>query len=506
MLIFKWVKEKVVFFIQKFFLENPAFIYSLFFLLGTWARFGKAYFLFLLPLIFGTKKIKIIATTIFTFAFCYAHLYYPSFPDLKEPVEYSGSLKVTSITATTFFNSKGYLYKGRIKKITLDDGRKFKNIPVNIRFKGEKLSAKYLYHSSGKISLSPNSKFILSIKTKEMVPIKKIFSLVDFRNEIKEKTDKKISELIKGSNAAKFLSGQVTGITSDTFMTFSFKRVGLEHILAISGFNFSILVLFFLFFLKKIVPTRLLPFILIFIINLYYFYLGFAPSIFRAYACIQLAFLGQILNKKYVPINTLGISIILEELIDPLNMLNLGFQLSYLCVLAIFIIYPQINIFTAKILKKRTKEDLKGLNFLSRIGAKIGNFLRESFSLTFAVNLAIIPLLLYYFSYFPLLSLIYNLFFPELVFIPLLFLSIALLFSFLHLSLIAEFLGNITSSFTEFILRPVLTPPAIFDYNLLFKGINLSFTLFYLFLIFLLFIILNNLKKGSDLCHPFEII
>lgn len=490
----------------RFYLENPSMIYALFFLLGVWSKLSSLYLLGIIPLLIAPLKAKYVCTFVFLLSFLYCHFYYPAFPEISPNTPFSGKVKITSITPGSSF-TKGYVYKGRFETINFEnDIRTYKNIPCSIKCKDKKISGDYLYQISGCADHSFNSKFSLTIKAKELNPIKKIVSLTGKRKDLKEQTDLKIKELVKGKNAAVFLSALVTGNISDSFLSFSFRRVGLQHILAISGFHFSILMLFFSIALRRIVPFKQLPYILILITNFYFLFIGFTPSIFRAYLSLQIALFAQLLNKKNYSVNTLGLAASLEVALDPLILLNLGFQLSFLSVAAIFLIYPQINLFLAAFLPRRSFEDLSKLDILSKIGGLISNFARESISLSLAVNLALIPILLLYFHKFPLIGFIYNLFFPPLIFISIFLLAISAIFSLIHLYLLSHIFGFITSSFTEFILKFPLSPPSSLEYNLYSKSFSPLFVTIYLCLFFFLFITLNYKKKYIDFPLPFESI
>lgn len=481
--------------LSKFYLENPCMIYAIFFLLGIWVKLSSAYLLGIIPFLIAPLRTKFVCVSIFLFSFFYCLFYYPAFPHISLNTPFTGKVKIISITPSLSFK-KGYIYKGRLKSIKFEKKKgTFKNIPCNIKCKGKKISGDYLYQISGFAESSFNSRYSLTLKAQDLIPIKKIASFTEKRKDLKEQTSQKIKELVKGKNAAIFLTALVTGNISDSFLTFSFRKTGLQHILAISGFHFSILMLFFLIALRKAVPFKTLPYILIIITNVYFLYIGFTPSIFRAYLSLQIALFAQLLNKKNYSVNTLGLITIFEVMVDPLILLNLGFQLSFLSVAAIFIIYPQINLFLSSFLIKRTREDLASLDLISKIGGTISNFARESIALSIGINLALIPILLLYFHKFPLLSFIYNLFFPPLIFISIFLLALASIFSAMHLHLISQFFGFLTSTFTEFILKFPLSPPAALEYNLYSKSLTPSLVVIYLCICFFLFITLSFKKN-----------
>lgn len=483
--------------LDKFFVENPAILISLFVMLGIWAKIEKNYLLVALCFLLFFRRRKILSLAIFLSAFLYCHLYYPAFPKISSSVNISGIVKITSITPIKSFK-EGYLYRGRLKSLWIEGNKtKYKNLLCTISSKTKPPSATHLNKIKGSATCS-GSKYRLKIKTTEIIPLKKVQNFVNKRKEIKEKTDKKIRKTIKGQNAAAFLSTLVTGNIGDNLLSFSFSKVGLQHILAISGFHFSILMLFFIYSLRFITSSKYLPFLLIIVTNFYFLYIGFSPSIFRAYITLQIAFFAEIISRKNQVINALAVAGIIEFIVDPLNLFNIGFQLSFLSVLSIFIIYPEINNFIARVLKKRKKEEIQVMDIFSKIGARLINFIRESVSLSISINLALVPVLLFYFNKFPLLGLIYNLFFPPLIFISVFSLGGCFLFSFFHLEKISSLFANFTSIFTEFILKPVLNPPSILDYSFYSKNLYLSFVIIYLIFCFFIFILIKNSRESKS--------
>ena len=117
------------------------------------------------------------------------------------------------------------------------------------------------------------------------------------------------------------------------------------------------------------------------------------------------------------------------------------------------------------LLPKRSRSEVKILNTLSRHAYLLSSFLRQALSLTLAVNLLLLPLLLYHFHQFPLLSLLYNLFFPFFVGVSLSLLLLALVFQLLFPPL-SHLLYSLTGSITSLLLDLASYPPLALDYSL----------------------------------------
>lgn len=481
------LKENIYSASSSFIKENPALVYGLFFMAGVYAKIDSSFLPFLLPFFVKGKKLKAIFFILVTLGFIYTKIYYPEIPNFEKKEQISGIFKISAITPYTSF-VPGLIYKGRMQ-ITTQNGKTYKNIPVSIFYKkNDRPKGNFIYKIQGTASTSLHSQ--ITVKAENWIPLKKTFNFVELRFALKEKARHFLLENIKHSESANFLIGLITGELNDKFLRFCFNRVGLQHILAISGFHFGILVLIFSFILKKFVPYLALPYVLIVIINLYFLYIGNSPSILRSYVSLQIAILAKILNKRSFGLNALGVSLIVELIIDPYNLTNVGFQLSFLSVMALLLFYPEMSKMLSYIFLKRNKEDLKALNILSKAGSFFINFLREALSITLAVNLALLPVLLLLFHKFPVFSLLYNLFFPPLIFVSIILLFPSFIFSF-FLPSFANFINMINTAYTKLILTPLLHPPACIEFWVRFKSFSFYFIVLYLIAYFYLGIMIK---------------
>jgi competence protein ComEC len=477
-----------------FYIENPALILALTFLLGTLMGFLKNPLITALTLIFSIFiKPHLKFFFLILMAYLYTYLYYPAFPK-NLPKNCKGTFKISSIIPYKSYTS-GFICKGRFKKLKFEkDEKTYKNIPGIIYYKKSKRpNTNFTCKVKGTARLK--SKYHVIISTKELIKHKKSFNLLESRIKTKNALKKKIKKHIKNKDVSNFFIGITTGNLTDRFLRFSFKKVGLQHLLVISGFHFGILVMLFSITLKKIIPPKYLAFLLILITNLYFLFLGPTPSIQRAYITVQIALLALIFNRKNFALNTLGISLLITLISNPLNLFNIGFQLTFLSVFSILLIYPQINLLVSKVLIKRSLKDLSELDIFSKIGGFLSNLIRETFSLTLSVNLAIIPILLFYFHKFPMLSLIYNLFFSPLFCLSILLFILAIPF---HFATNSFFIDNINTKYTKFLLDLISNPPENLEFFIRTKSISISFIIVYLIIYFSLAIFIKYHLK----LHP----
>jgi competence protein ComEC len=89
--------------------------------------------------------------------------------------------------------------------------------------------------------------------------------------------------------------------------------------------------------------------------------------------------------------------------------------------------------------------------------------IRQGISLSLAVNLAAIPMTLYYFGMFPLLGILFNLFFPFLISLSMLLLLIGLALIPLQ---IGYFVNSFNDLYTQIILNFTSFTPRVFDFYL----------------------------------------
>jgi competence protein ComEC len=176
----------------------------------------------------------------------------------------------------------------------------------------------------------------------------------------------------------------------------------------------------------------------------------------------MLYLVGKLTGRHASGLNLLGVALLVEVILDPLIAAHLGFQLSFLSCVGILLFRP---LFAAPLLHLLPTHSPSTLTPLDQHVYLLSSFLRQGLSINLAVNLAILPLLLLNFHQFPLLALLYNLFFPFLVSAALFGLLITLL-----LQLLAPPLATLSfpliDAFTAQLLDLAAYPPLPLDYSL----------------------------------------
>jgi competence protein ComEC len=223
-------------------------------------------------------------------------------------------------------------------------------------------------------------------------------------------------------------------------------------------------------------------------VNLYFLFVGSVPAVQRSWLVAMLYLTGKLLGRHASGLNLLGVALAVEILLDPLISAHLGFQLSFLSCAGILLLHPLCESSLRKLFPKPAFSELPPLAQHVRL---LSSYLREALAVTFSVNLAILPLLLLHFHQFPLLSLLYNLFFPFLVSLALFLLLVSLLVHLLFPPL-ASLLFPLTDLFTAQLLDLASYPPLALDYSLRFSSLPAWPIPLYLFSLFYLSVSYKN--------------
>ncbi len=165
----------------------------------------------------------------------------------------------------------------------------------------------------------------------------------------------------------------------------SFGNAGAMHVLAVSGLHVGIIMYLLLFVLSKFsrfISRRNAVLICVILVWIYAGVTGFSPSVMRAAFMFSVLMLGQVWSKNGNSVNTLFFSAFVLLLINPLLIYDIGFQLSYLAVLGILLMYERVC-------------------SLLLIKNKWLNKIWEGTAIGISAQTLTVPLSLYYFHQFP---------------------------------------------------------------------------------------------------------
>ena len=172
-----------------------------------------------------------------------------------------------------------------------------------------------------------------------------------------------------------------------------FSKTGLIHILAISGSHMAIIFLMILFVLNPIfsVKYRNIP-ICISLAAIWGFaiFIDYGNSVVRSCIMITVYYIMIFLQRKPNLLHSLALAGMMILSIDTQQLFDVGFQLSFLAVFGIFWLYKPIT------------------NHYKPLKNRAIRFILNTFSLSLAAQLTTLPLILFYFHQFSIMSVFIN--------------------------------------------------------------------------------------------------
>jgi competence protein ComEC len=238
------------------------------------------------------------------------------------------------------------------------------------------LERQYIYHE---IFLENNSLFFVSDK---------IHTLKGYASVLRNSIQNKLKLHHFKPDELAIINALILGQRQDISKTVytNYTNAGAIHILAVSGLHVGILLLLLNIFLNPLNHIKhgkkIKMFVVLLLLWSYAIIAGASASIIRASSMFSVVAIGMHLKRPSNIYNTLAISAFIILLSKPLFLFDIGFQLSYLAVIAIVTIQPLIyNLWKPK------------LWLLDKLW--------QVFTVTVAAQFGIIPISLFYFHQFP---------------------------------------------------------------------------------------------------------
>lgn len=166
----------------------------------------------------------------------------------------------------------------------------------------------------------------------------------------------------------------------------SYSISGASHVLALSGLHIGLLYALLFFMLKPLTERWRLgrclrSIILLLLLWSFAFFTGLSPSVVRSASMFSILALADLVRRESLSLNTVAATAFLMLLCNPVWLFDVGFQLSFLAVVAILLIQPLIY-------------------RLIPIQNKVGKYIWGLMSVSIAAQLGTAPFVLYYFSRF----------------------------------------------------------------------------------------------------------
>ncbi len=436
-----------------FFRKHPALYLGIYLSIGSGVFFHTSIIFLLIPLFFCEKLAIWKGLLIAILSFFYAKELY-QFPQIPETTG-TAYFKIHTIRKHYTPFSSCMLYEGTCVSFKVDGKTTAKNLPCRVYapFKNRPLgTCDYIIPNTTLIEITP-FRYILKINKKlDWISVENTTSLSENRYGIKESIQGYLRSHYKEMRIYHLMSALATGHLEHRNLSYEFGRLGIQHVVAISGFHFALIALFLGFFLKRVFSLEIVTICLTLLITIYYFYIGNTPSINRAWIGIMMMLIGYLLNLRTTGLNVLGIALCYTALIDPIILTHLGFQLSFAATFGILTYYSIFEKILRTLLPKRNLSELLHLTTFNQYGAFFAAMIRNSLAINAAVHLTLIPILLFHFHHFPILSLMYNLFIPCCITITMLL-------------LLLQF-HTINAYYSSKILMLIASPPKIIDYHI----------------------------------------
>lgn len=248
------------------------------------------------------------------------------------------------------------------------------------------------------------------------------------------------------------------------------NKLGLAHILAVSGFHMDLLFGFMIFILSKIGFSFKKATLSTLVLALMYGYvIGFPYSILRVLIVNTINFLGFLKRRGVDRVKALMVAAIVILFINPFAVLNIGYILSFVTMFIIYKIYPR--------LKTYFKE----------------GFIRERLAFTTSIQIAALPFVVYYFRYYNFLSIIANF-----LIVPVFELAMYIIFGLIFLYPILKILLKPGFLILDIMIRSILNMTEALS-NIRFLSVEFMaesiFVSLYLFVLIFVFTNIKN-KKG----------
>ena len=200
------------------------------------------------------------------------------------------------------------------------------------------------------------------------------------------------AQLLKG-----ILLGKRSDVPTETLDTF--RNSGTFHVLAVSGLHVGLVAMFCYFgFSLFRFPQKILCLLTIIAVLIYASLIGFRPSVFRASLMAILFLFATLIDRDADLFNLLAFAALVLLLVNPLQVWDVGFQLSFVAVASIVYFVPKME----KPLR-RLWEDAAGASsesegsVLKKLRNAAVKWIVLSYLVTFAAQIGTGPLIAYHF-------------------------------------------------------------------------------------------------------------
>ena len=263
-----------------------------------------------------------------------------------------------------------------------------------------------------------------------------------------------------GKNAGGFCSALILGNRTyvSSGMRLDFARIGISHLLALSGLHLSILAQTIDFILRGFLKKKYRNIVLIISCFAFAVFTGLSASVIRASIMLAVFFAADIIGEENDSLTSLSIAAFLIILFDPSSVYDIGFWLSVCATLGIVLMRPAMDELFYKWQKPRKNKPLRSIYSVCK-------YFYGILSMSFAAFLFTLPVCYFAFGEISLIGI-----FSNFIFIPLATVLLVLCVLFIPFSFVPyldEVISYLRAELAEFMIDAA---HAVSD----IKGVNAS--------------------------------
>ncbi|HAM38628.1 MAG TPA: DNA internalization-related competence protein ComEC/Rec2 [Elusimicrobia bacterium] len=215
--------------------------------------------------------------------------------------------------------------------------------------------------------------------------------------------------------------GEKSGLTP--YIQKIFTDAGVMHVLVVSGSNVAFIALIFFWIFRNVfrIKKKIAFGLLIPIILFYAMITGANPPVVRATVMTLVVIITMLLSRNVDIYHSIFFAALIILINNPVTLFDAGFQMSFAATIGIIYFFPKFFFFLSKYKLPKflnpAPRDAKSNN-LKTIAVKLWsgvNWILSIFLVSLAAQIAVAPLLAYYFNKISIIALISNIFILPLI-------------------------------------------------------------------------------------------
>lgn len=163
----------------------------------------------------------------------------------------------------------------------------------------------------------------------------------------------------------------------------SFRACGLPHLIAVSGLHMAVIAGSLQKSLERLrVNRRVVGVATLIVLFLYMWMVGFAPSVLRSGLMYGIVLAGMLFRRQGDSLNSLGLALTVVLLLSPGALYDLGFWLSFCSTAGIICLFPRLQSWLRRFFA-----------FLPTVVQRPVGWVTDSFAITLAATLPLLPIM-----------------------------------------------------------------------------------------------------------------